>query len=66
MKAVQLRQMNWKKALNMMLQHLDSTKYYRKKWAFRVEDTLRKDYKKKRKWIKRKKKAINYLLPKPI
>jgi hypothetical protein len=39
-----------------MLQHLDSTKYYRKKWAFRVEDTLRKDYKKKRKWIKRKKK----------
>jgi hypothetical protein len=27
--------------------------------------SLRKDYN-KRKWIKRKKKAINYLLPKPI
>jgi hypothetical protein len=35
----------------MMLQHLDSTKYYRvKEWAFRVEDTisLRKDYNKKK------------------
>jgi hypothetical protein len=48
MKAVQLRQMNWKKALNMMLQHLDLLS--RKKWAFRVEDTisLRKDYNKKK------------------
>jgi hypothetical protein len=66
MKAVQLRQMNWKKALNMMLQHLDSTKYYRvKSGLFGSRDTisLRKDYNKK--GIKRKKKAINYLLPKP-
>jgi hypothetical protein len=52
----------------MMLQHLDSTKYYRvKSGLFGSRDTisLRKDYNKK-KWIKRKKKAINYLLPKPI
>jgi hypothetical protein len=40
----------WIKALNMMLQHLDSTKYYRvKKWLFGSRDTisLRKDYNKK-------------------
>jgi hypothetical protein len=37
------------KALNMMLQHLDSTKYYRVKVGFsgRGYISLRKDYKKK-------------------
>jgi uncharacterized protein involved in propanediol utilization len=58
-----------KKALNMMLQHLDSTKYYRVKVGFSGRGILFRYVKttiKKRKWIKRKKKAINYLLPKPI
>jgi hypothetical protein len=51
-----------------MLQHLDSTKYYRVKVGsgrgilFRyVKTTI-----KKKEMDKRKKKAINYLLPKPI
>jgi hypothetical protein len=58
--------MNW--GLNMMLQHLDSTKYYRVKKLFGSRDTisLRKDYNKKKEMDKTKEKAINYLLPKPI
>jgi hypothetical protein len=59
-------QMNWKKALNMMLQHLDSTKYYRVKsglFGSRIL-TLRKDYNKKKEMDKTK--AINYHYKTPI
>jgi hypothetical protein len=46
-----------KKALNMMLQHLDSTKYYRVKVGFSGRGIFRyvKTTIKKKKWIKRKK-----------
>jgi hypothetical protein len=49
-----------KKALNMMLQHLDSTKYYRvKSGLFGSRDTisLRKDYNKKKEMDKTKEKS---------
>jgi hypothetical protein len=57
-KAVQLRQMNWKKGLNMMLQHLDSTKYYRVKVGFSGRGILFRYVKTtiKKKMDKRKKK----------
>jgi hypothetical protein len=45
--------------LNMMLQHLDSTKYYRVKKLFGSRDTisLRKDYNKKKEMDKTKEKS---------
>jgi hypothetical protein len=56
-----------KKALNMMLQHLDSTKYYRVKVGFSGRGILFRYVKTTiKKGNGNEKKAINYLLPKPI
>jgi hypothetical protein len=69
MKAVQLRQMNWKKGSEYDVTTFRFYQILSRKSGLSGRGILFRYVKttiKKRKWIKRKKKAINYLLPKPI
>jgi hypothetical protein len=65
MKAVQLRQMNWKKGSEYDVTTFRFYQYYRVKVGFSGRGILFR-YVKTKKKRKRKKKAINYLSPKPI